>query len=39
MSLGSSLAGEMGRLKMDITSENTVRKVSKGMAAPGLLKI
>ena len=40
MSLGSSLAGEMGRLfKMDIASENTVRKVSKGMAAPGLLKI
>ena len=39
MSLGSSLAGEMKRLsKMDITSENTVRKISKRMAAPGLLK-
>ena len=39
MSLGSSLAGEMGRLfRMDVTSANTVRRVSKGIAAPGLLK-
>ena len=39
MSLGSSLAGEMGRLfRIDVTSANTVRRVSKGIAAPGLLK-
>ena len=38
-SLGLSLAGEMGRLfRMDVTLANTVRKVSKGIAAPGLLK-
>ena len=39
MSLGSSLAGEMGRLlRIDVTSANTVHMVSKGTAAPGLLK-
>ena len=38
-SLGSSLEGQIGRLfKMDVTSANTVRNVSRPTRAPGLPK-